>query len=73
MNLTLAIEDKTVEEARAVAAQMGTSLNHLVREYLRELAGRSQIEPEIAELRAGAGSGHSQGWVFNRAELQRGT
>ncbi len=72
MNITLSVDDKTVEAARATAAQLGTSLNQLVRDYLDELAGRSQIEQEIAELRTGAGSGDSLGWKFNREEIQRG-
>jgi len=38
-NLTLSLDDDVLRRARARAAANGTSVNHLVREYLERLAG----------------------------------
>lgn len=38
-NLTLSVEDATLEKAREAARKRGKSLNALVREFLDELAG----------------------------------
>jgi predicted HicB family RNase H-like nuclease len=34
MNLTLAVDDRLVEQARKVAESQGKSLNQVIREYL---------------------------------------
>lgn len=74
MNLTVSVDEDDVERARAVARQQGTSLNELVRTYIRALAGRTD-GPMIAEAlrrqwevnaQSSAGSG---GWKFNREEI----
>lgn len=57
----MAVDEKTVERAREVARQQGTSLNALIREYIERLAGQrggAQIARELEGLWA-AGSGHS--------------
>ncbi|HMR29525.1 MAG TPA: DUF6364 family protein [Geminicoccaceae bacterium] len=72
MNLTLAIDDQTVERARSAAQAMGKSLNQAVREYLEQLAGRDQIERDIAEFRELSKQHEgksSRGWKFNREEI----
>ncbi len=71
MNLTLAIDDELLKEARQVARAMGKSLNQLVREYLEHLTGRDQPEADIEELRrlSAQGRGRSRGWRFDRDEL----
>jgi Family of unknown function (DUF6364) len=71
MNLTLSVEEQLVERARKVARAMGKSLNELVREYLRNLAGDEDAKRDIEELRALSrrGKGRSRGWGFNREEL----
>ncbi len=38
-NVTLAIEDEVVAKVRQVAAQRATTLNALVRDFLKEVAG----------------------------------
>jgi hypothetical protein len=68
MNLTLSVDEQTVERARGVARAMGKSLNQLMREYLEQLAGRNQIERDIAEFRALSPSG-KRSWKFNREEI----
>ena len=71
MNLTLSVDEQLVERARKVARAMGKSLNELVREYLRNLAGDEDAKRDIEELRALSrrGKGRSKGWRFNREEL----
>jgi antitoxin component of RelBE/YafQ-DinJ toxin-antitoxin module len=71
MNVTLSLEDDVVEEARKVAAGMGTSLNQLIRDYLRQLTARHEVERDLAELRAlsAESTGDSRNWRFNRDEL----
>jgi hypothetical protein len=71
MNLTLSVDEQLVERARKVARAMGKSLNELVREYLRNLAGDGDAKRDMEELRALSrrGKGRSKGWRFNREEL----
>jgi predicted HicB family RNase H-like nuclease len=40
-NLTLTIDDDLLRRARIRALEQGTSVNSLVREYLRHVAGES--------------------------------
>lgn len=73
MNITLSVDEKTVESARAVARQQGTSLNALIREYIEHLAGQRSGEETLAEFeatwaevdRSAGGSGKK----FSREEL----
>ncbi len=50
MNLTLAVDETTVERAREVARQQGTSLNALVREYIELLANQSTGDELVQEF-----------------------
>jgi hypothetical protein len=52
MNLTLAVDETTVEAAREVARQQGTSLNALIRDYIEHLAGQVSGEQLLADLEA---------------------
>ena len=71
MNITLSIDDEVVQEARRRAKAMGTSLNQLVRDYLRQLAGKSDPNADAAEFErlSRISQGNSRGWQFNREEL----
>lgn len=71
MNLTLSVDEKTIQRARKVAESLGTSLNQLIRDYLEELTSQSSVEEDIAELRrlSAEAKGDSRGWKFNRDEL----
>ncbi len=71
MNLTLAIDDDLVRDARQTARAMGKSLNQLVREYLEQLTGRDEPARDIGELRrlSEEACGHSRGWRLDRDEL----
>ena len=71
MNLTLSVDDNVVEKARRHAKAMGKSMNQLVREYLERLAGNSDLDAAVAELRelSRNPTGNSRGWKFNREEI----
>ncbi|MBN8492895.1 MAG: MerR family transcriptional regulator [Burkholderiales bacterium] len=73
MNITLSIDERVAEQARLAAMAMGKSLNQAVRDYLEQLAGRAQLESEIAEYLASTAKtpGRLRGWMYNRDGLQR--
>lgn len=74
MNITLSVDEKVAERARAAAQAMGKSLNQAVREYLEQLAGAQQLEAELEAYRASTARtpGRLKGWRFKRDEIQRG-
>ena len=53
-NVTLALKEATLREARRIAAERSTSLNAMIREFLEELTRResraAQARRRIAEL-----------------------
>ncbi|GAB6886536.1 hypothetical protein JCM13304A_00340 [Desulfothermus okinawensis JCM 13304] len=51
-NITISIPDHLLEKARRYAAERGTSVNKLIREYLEELVGlnTSQLKAVLNEL-----------------------
>ena len=51
MNITLSINATMVAEARRVAAARGTSLNQMIRDYLRQLTRADDLEGVVAELK----------------------
>ena len=71
MNVTLSIDDETIQEARRRAEAMGTSVNRLMREYLEQLAGKTDPNADAAEFEqlSRSAKGNSRGWKFNREEL----
>ncbi len=71
MNLTLSVDAEVVLKARQRAETLGTSLNQLVRDYLEQLAGKSDAVEDAAEFRrlSESARGDSHGWKFNREEL----
>ncbi len=69
MNITLAVDDKVVNEVRKIAQEMGTSLNQMVREYLEQLTRQQRVNASFEEFLSLSGQGDSKGWVFNRDAL----
>jgi plasmid stability protein len=72
-NLTLTVDEEILRSARIRALELGTSVNALVRDYLRQLAGRSTAAEGMAEFfaatqDAGAGSG-PEGRTWTRDDL----
>ena len=49
-NVTIALDDETHRQARIRAAEMGTSLSALVKEYLNSLAGGGAIAQGMREM-----------------------
>ena len=71
MNLTLSVDDEVIRDARQHAEALGTSVNQLVREYLEQLAGRTDPAADAAEFEqlSRRAEGDSRGWKFDREEL----
>jgi antitoxin component of RelBE/YafQ-DinJ toxin-antitoxin module len=71
MNLTLSVDDEVIQEARRRADAMGKSVNQLVREYLEQLAGKTDLKAIAAEFEelSRNPTGNSRGWKFNRDEI----
>jgi hypothetical protein len=71
MNVTLSVDDEIILRARRRAEALGKSVNQLVREYLEQLAGKSNPEEDAAEFErlSKLANGDSRGWKFNREEL----
>jgi antitoxin component of RelBE/YafQ-DinJ toxin-antitoxin module len=71
MNVTLAVDDQLMMEARRRAEAMGTSVNQLVRQYLEQLVGNSDSNAVAMEFErlSRACQGNSGGWKFDREEL----
>jgi hypothetical protein len=75
MNLTLSVDERTVERAREVARQQGTSLNALIREYIELLANQTSGEELLKEFEADwaevdqSSTGSTRGYKFNREEI----
>jgi hypothetical protein len=71
MNLTLSFDDEVVEKARRRAEALGTGVNQLVHEYLKQLAGRTDPDAEAEEFErlSRLARGNSRKWKFNREEL----
>jgi len=73
MNITLSVDERVAEQARAAAAAMGKSLNQAVRDYLEQLAGRQQVTAEVEAFEKSAleTPGRLNGWRFDRDEANR--
>ncbi len=73
MNITLSVDERVADAARKAAKAMGKSLNQAVRDYLEQLAGRQQIENEIAAFEQSVRTtpGRLGGWRFDRDEANR--
>lgn len=70
-NITLSADESVIARAREAARRRGTSLNHLVREFLAELGEGSSVDAESERLRELSlqADGHRRGWIFDREEL----
>jgi len=68
MNITLSVDERVADAARAAARKMGKSLNQAVRDYLEQLAGqeRQTAEWQAWEQRCLSGGGRLNGWKFDR-------
>lgn len=73
MNITLSVDERIAERARAAAQAMGKSLNQAVRDYLEQLAGQGQLDAELEQFEraALATPGRLRGWKFDREEINQ--
>jgi len=71
LRVTLSVDEEVILRARRRAEAMGTSVNQLVREYLDQLAGKSDPNEDADEFErlSKLACGDSRGWKFNRDEL----
>ena len=71
MNITLSADKNLVERARAYAADHGTSVNQLIRDYLEQLVGGMSAEDAAAEFASIARNqaGRSDGSPFRREDI----
>lgn len=71
-NITLAVEEEVLNAVRKYAAERGTTVNGLVRDYLTRLAAfedrAAKARQELAEL-SEASEGRLGGWTLNREEI----
>lgn len=73
MNITLTVDDEVIQKARRRVEQLGTSVNHLVREYLEQLAGKPDPIRDADEFErlSKSSQGDSKGWKFDRQEAHQ--
>jgi hypothetical protein len=72
MNITLSADKSLIEKARMYAKKHNTTINNLVREYLRKITGHSDIDKAANEFEAIAleHSGKSPNdYKFNREDI----
>ena len=73
-SLTFSADENIVDQAQAYATAQGTTLDQLVRDYLRQIAGRTEpstAADEFARLAQLHPVKSDEGWRFNREEIHR--
>ena len=50
-NITLSVDDEIIKKVRKIAIDKNTTLTAMVREYLKSIAERDQIEKEQAVIK----------------------
>ncbi|MDX2265106.1 MAG: DUF6364 family protein [Hyphomicrobiales bacterium] len=72
-NVTLAIEEEVLAAARVYAAKHNTTVNGLVRDYLKRLATQedraANARKRLVELSERSQARLPDGWNFNREEI----
>ena len=70
-NVTLAVEDKLLEDSREYVQRHHTTLNAMVRKLLQQTVTRPSSENWMKELfrLADEAHGNSRGWKWNREEI----
>jgi hypothetical protein len=70
-NITLSADKELVKRAREYAAEHGTNLNHIIRQYLEQLTSFSDMQAkaeEFAKIARDYAGVCESGFVFNREE-----
>jgi hypothetical protein len=71
-NVTLSIDEEDLRQARILALQQGSSLNAVIREFLKSYIGRTQRYQQVTERiiqQAESSEYHSEGKKWTRDEL----
>ena len=71
-NVTLSIDEEDLRQARVLALQQGSSLNAVIREFLKSYIGRTQRYQQVTERiiqQAECSQYHSEGKKWTRNEL----
>ena len=69
MKLKLTIDDEVYARASKIAKAQSKSLNQMIVEHLKRLAGTDNVEADMEEFERLSGRGNSHGWRFNRDEI----
>ena len=72
MNITLSADKSLIEKARRYARKQNTTLNNLVREYLRKITSGGVIDEMAGEFESNAlkyGGKSPRQYKFNRDEI----
>jgi hypothetical protein len=73
-NITLSADDKLIASARTYAQAHGTTLNDLIRDYLKALANPhdpKEVAAEFAREVFEQSGCSEEGWKFNREEIHK--
>jgi len=72
MNITLSADKNLIDNSRLYAEKHNTTLNNLVREYLKSVTNEMSIEAaaqEFENLARKAGGKSTENYKFNREEI----
>jgi hypothetical protein len=73
-NITLSADESAIAKARSYAKSHDKTLNQMIREYIQEIAMKSEKESFLDEFMkfTQEHAGRSEpGWKFNREEIYR--
>jgi hypothetical protein len=73
-NITLSADEDLIASARAYAQSHGTTLNELIRDYLKVLANprdANEVADEFVRLAREESGCSDEGWRFNREEIHK--
>ena len=72
MNITLSADKKIIDKSRQYAKERGTSLNSIIRNYLKKISGENDREAnadEFARLAATKAGCSGPGFKFDRSSI----
>lgn len=69
MDVTFQIDDSVFQNAKNRAEGQGTTVEELVREFLKDFAGNNHLDALAEEFMRLSPQGNSNGWKFNRKEI----
>ncbi len=74
MNITLSADEKLIKRSRQFAAEHGTTLNDMIRNYMKKIAHLSDIErdaEEFAQLAKRQAGQSPDDFVFDREKIHK--